>query len=151
MKKADKERFGRAGWKVGSAAELLGLTDAEAAVVEAKLRLGEAVRTLRREKRLSQAQLAELMGSSQARVAKIENRDPEVSLELQMKAVFAASPTARRDFDALVRKWSGPTTARGDSAERVRGAKRAKLGATAARRVSAKPKGATRKRPANYD
>jgi transcriptional regulator with XRE-family HTH domain len=106
MKKAHKERLERAGWKVGTASELLGLTEAEEALVEAKLRLGDVVRTLRQEKHLSQAELAKLMGSSQSRVAKVENRDPEVSLELQMKAVFAASPSARREFEGLIRKWS---------------------------------------------
>jgi len=45
------------------------------------------------------------MGSSQSRVAKVENRDPEVSLDLQMKAVFAASPGACREFEGLIRKW----------------------------------------------
>jgi transcriptional regulator with XRE-family HTH domain len=96
----------RAGWKVGTAAEFLGLTDAEEALVEAKLRLAGVVRTLRIRKHLSQAALAKLMGSSQPRVAKVENRDPEVSLELQMKAIFAASPDARRDFNGLIKKWS---------------------------------------------
>jgi DNA-binding XRE family transcriptional regulator len=106
MNKARKERLERAGWKVGTASELLGLTDAEAALVEAKLRLGDVVRTLRRRHRLSQAALAKLMGSSQSRVAKMENQDPEVSLDLQMKAIFAASPDARRDFQGLIRRWS---------------------------------------------
>jgi hypothetical protein len=48
----------------------------------------------------------QLMGSSQPRVAKLENRDPEVSLDLQMKAVFAASAEAHREFQGLVKKWS---------------------------------------------
>lgn len=77
---------------------------AEEALVEAKLRLGDAVRTLREKKHLSQAELAKLMGPSQSRVAKVENRDPEVSLDLQMKAIFAASPSARREFEGLIRK-----------------------------------------------
>lgn len=106
MKKVDKERFERAGWKVGTAAELLGMTAAEEALVETKLRLGDAVRALRAESRLSQGDLAKLMGSSQPRVAKLENRDPEVSLDLQMRAVFAASPKARREFQGLVEKWT---------------------------------------------
>jgi predicted XRE-type DNA-binding protein len=109
MNRAQRKRFERAGWKVGTAGELLGLTEAEEALVEAKLRLGEVVRTLRLRKHLSQAALAKLMGSSQPRVAKVENRDPEVSLDLQMKAIFAASPDARRDFHGLIKKWSrGP-------------------------------------------
>ena len=106
MKRAQKDRFEEGGWKIGTAGELLGLTEAEEALVETKLSLGDAVRTLREKKHLSQAELAKLMGSSQSRVAKVENRDPEVSLDLQMKAVFAASPSARREFEGLIRKWS---------------------------------------------
>ena len=39
-----------------TASELLGLTEAEEALVETKLRLGDAVRTLRKKKHLSQAE-----------------------------------------------------------------------------------------------
>lgn len=106
MNKAQKARMEKAGWKVGTAAEVLGLNQAEAALVEAKLSLGDVVRTVRQRMHLSQAGLAKLMGSSQSRVAKVENRDPEISLELQMKAIFAADPSARRDFQGLIKKWS---------------------------------------------
>ena len=105
MNRAQKERFERSGWKVGTPSELLGLTKAEEALVDAKLRLGAVVRTLRLRRHLSQAALAKLIGSSQPRVAKLENRDPEVSLDLQMKAIFAANPGARRDFQGLIKKW----------------------------------------------
>jgi len=56
--------------------------------------------------------LAKLIGSSQPRVAKLENRDPEVSLDLQMKAIFAANPGARRDFQGLIKKWGTERRAR---------------------------------------
>lgn len=121
MNRAQKERFERAGWKVGTASELLGLTEAEEALVEAKLRLGAAVRTLRLRSHLSQAALAKLMGSSQPRVAKLENRDPEVSLDLQIKAIFAANPGARRDFQGLIKKWG--TAQRARPAVRAAGAR----------------------------
>ena len=112
MNKAQKERFERAGWKIGTASELLGLTAAEDALVEAKLELGAVIRTLRLRSHLSQSALAKLIGSSQPRVAKLENRDPEVSLDLQMKAIFAASPGARRDFQGLIKKWGTERRAR---------------------------------------
>ncbi len=112
MNRAQKERFERAGWKVGTASELLGLTEAEEALLEAKLKLGPVVRTLRLQRHLSQAALAKLIGSSQPRVARLENRDPEVSLDLQMKAVFAASPGARREFQGLIKKWGTGQRAR---------------------------------------
>jgi DNA-binding XRE family transcriptional regulator len=106
MNREQKERLAQAGWKIGTASELLGLSKAEEALVDTKLRLGDAVRVLRQRKHLSQAGLAKLIGSSQSRVAKLENRDPEVSLDLQMKAIFAANPDARRDFQGLIKKWS---------------------------------------------
>jgi DNA-binding transcriptional regulator YiaG len=106
MNKTQKRRLEKAGWRVGTAEELLGLNEAEAALVEAKLSLGDVIRTVRRRRGLTQAALAKLMGSSQSRVAKVENRDPEVSLDLQLKAIFAAEPTARDDFQGLIRKWS---------------------------------------------
>ncbi len=112
MNRARKDRLERAGWKVGTASELLGLTEAEEALVEAKLKLGGVVRTLRQRRHLSQAGLAKLIGSSQPRVAKLENRDPEVSLDLQMKAIFAANPRARRDFQGLIKKWANERRAR---------------------------------------
>jgi DNA-binding transcriptional regulator YiaG len=106
MNKAQKARMEKAGWKVGTAADVLGLNQAEEALVEAKLSLGDVVRTVRQRMHLSQAGLAKLMGSSQSRVAKVENRDSEISLELQMKAIFAADPSTRRDFQGLIKKWS---------------------------------------------
>jgi DNA-binding XRE family transcriptional regulator len=123
MNKAQKARMQKAGWKVGTAADVLGLNQAEAALVEAKLSLGDVVRTVRQRMHLSQAGLAKLMGSSQSRVAKVENRDPEISLELQMKAIFAADPGARRDFHGLIKKWSaGRQTAKvAESTGGVRG------------------------------
>jgi DNA-binding transcriptional regulator YiaG len=107
MSKGHRERLERAGWKVGSTADFLELTEVEAALVEAKVTLGDAVRVLRRRGRLSQSDLARRMGSSQSRVAKVESHAPEVSLDLQLRAVFAAHPSARKDFQGLVRKWSG--------------------------------------------
>ena len=106
MNKTQKARFAKAGWKLGTAADFLGLSDAEAALVEAKFQLGDVVRAVRQRRHLSQAALAKLMGSSQSRVAKVENRDTEVSLDLQLRAIFAANPEASADFQRLIRKWS---------------------------------------------
>ncbi len=105
MNKARKKRFEKAGWRVGSADEFLGLSEVESALVDTKLALGDAVRVLRGRRHLSQQALAELMGSSQSRVAKLENSDPDASLDLHLRAVFAVNPSARKDFQGLVRKW----------------------------------------------
>lgn len=108
MTKTQRARLERAGWKVGTVGELLDLTAAEEALLEAKLRLGDVVRTLRERSHLSQAELAKRIGSSQPRVAKLENHDPEVSLDLQMKAIFASRPRAQAEFSALIGKWAAP-------------------------------------------
>ena len=55
------------GWVEGSAQELLGLTDAEAAYVETKVALTRAVRERRLALGLSQASMAKALGTSQSR------------------------------------------------------------------------------------
>jgi DNA-binding XRE family transcriptional regulator len=106
MNKVRREKFNRAGWRFGTVGELLDLTPAEEALIEAKVRLSKVVRSLRQRSRLSQAELAKRIGSNQTRIAKVENQDPEVSLDLQMKAIFAARPEAQQEFSALIRSWA---------------------------------------------
>lgn len=89
MNPEKKARLEKAGWKVGTPAELLGLSSAEAAYVELRLRLSDAVRGLRRKKKLSQTALAGRMGSSQSRVAKLEAADETVSLDLMVRSLLA--------------------------------------------------------------
>ena len=60
----------KSGWKVGSAQEFLQLSDEEAAYVESRLRLADALRKTRRKRRLSQSELAKRIKSSQSRVRK---------------------------------------------------------------------------------
>jgi hypothetical protein len=106
MNKTQKARLEKAGWTVGTPTDLLGLTPAEAALVEAKLELGDLIRAVRLRRGLSQVELARLMGSSQSRVAKLELRDSEATLDLQLRALFAADPRIGADFRGLLRKWA---------------------------------------------
>jgi ribosome-binding protein aMBF1 (putative translation factor) len=75
------------GWTGGTAQELLGLTDEEAAIVEMRVRLAARVREKRRAKRITQQQLAERIQSTQPRVAKLEQAD--ASIEMLMRALLA--------------------------------------------------------------
>ena len=93
MNKEEKARLESRGWKVGSAEEFLGLTPEEAAYVELRLKLSDAVRELRRRKRLTQTQLAEMLQSSQSRVAKAEAADETVSLDLLIRSLLALGAT----------------------------------------------------------
>ncbi len=95
MNSTKKTRLEAAGWKVGTAAEFLGLNKQEAAFVEMKLALARCLHTLRIRRKLSQSRVAELVGSSQSRVAKMESGDPSVSVDLLLRSVLAigGSPT----------------------------------------------------------
>ena len=84
-----KRRLQERGWKVGSAADFLELTPEEAAYIELKLALSESVRQRRHRQGLTQGQVAQKMGSSQSRVAKIEGADPTVSIDLLVRALLA--------------------------------------------------------------
>ncbi len=96
MKAATSKRLpAAAGWKVGSAKDFLKLSDEEAALVELKLSLAGALKQARQKRRLSQVDLAQRMGSSQSRVAKIEAGDPSVTIDLMVRAILATGATRR--------------------------------------------------------
>jgi len=89
MKQSNREKLEAQGWKVGGAQEFLGLSEQEVAYIEVKIALSNQLRERRRESGLTQEQLAEMTGSSQSRVAKMEAGDPSVSIDLLMKALIA--------------------------------------------------------------
>jgi len=93
MNSARLKKLRAAGWKVGNAGDFLKLSDEEAMLVELKLSLTTALKEARQKRRLSQTDLAQRIGSSQSRVAKIEAGDPSVSLDLIVRALFAAGAT----------------------------------------------------------
>ncbi|MGA7872604.1 MAG: helix-turn-helix domain-containing protein [Candidatus Binatus sp.] len=88
MQKRKRRRLEDAGWKVGSTTDFLGLSDEESALVEVKLGLAGAVRKQRNRRRMTQAQLGRLLGSSQSRVAKMEAADPSVSIDLMVRSLL---------------------------------------------------------------
>lgn len=88
MKPAKRKRLEAAGWKVGDTKQLLGLSDAEAALIEIKLRLADALRDIRGRHRLTQQQASKLLRSSQSRVAKMESGDATVSLDLLVRSLL---------------------------------------------------------------
>ena len=89
MDKQKKELLRKKGWKVGSTEEFLDLSEEELAYIELKISLSRLVRELRDKKQLTQQQTANLIGSSQSRVAKIEAGDPSVSVDLQIRSLLA--------------------------------------------------------------
>jgi DNA-binding XRE family transcriptional regulator len=101
MNKAKARRLRDAGWSVGDVKGFLGLTAAEAAIVEMKVSLATGLRRHRTARHLSQATLAERIGSSQSRVAKMEAGDPSASLELLIKSLLATG-TKKREIAQLI-------------------------------------------------
>jgi hypothetical protein len=93
MNSVKKKRLEKAGWKVGSAETFLGLTRAEAELVEMKLALGVLLKRHRARKRLTQEALAMKLGSSQSRIAKLESGFEGITLDLLFRALFAAGAT----------------------------------------------------------
>lgn len=101
MNSAKQNRLEAAGWKIGTGAEFLGLTKQEGAYVEMKLALARTLRALRVRRKLSQARVAQLVGSSQSRVAKMESGDPSVSVDLLLRSVLAIGASRRQVLRAL--------------------------------------------------
>jgi DNA-binding XRE family transcriptional regulator len=101
MEKAKREWLEGAGWKVGGAPEFLGLSEEEAAYVEMKLALSEALREQRTARGLTQTELAKRLGSSQSRVAKMEASDPTVSVDLLLRGLLAAGATRKEIAGAI--------------------------------------------------
>ncbi|MBS1826716.1 MAG: helix-turn-helix transcriptional regulator [Acidobacteria bacterium] len=95
MNNAKKARLQIAGWAVGDASEFLGLTPEETRFVEMRLALATGVREFREKRGLTQQALAEQLGSSQSRVAKMEAGDRSVTLDLMMRSLLAMGATAK--------------------------------------------------------
>jgi predicted XRE-type DNA-binding protein len=98
-----RRKLEAAGWKVGDAAEFLGLTPEEAEFVQLKLALAEGLREERETQNLTQAELAQRVGSSQSRVAKMEAADPSVSVDLLVRSLLKLG-ARRRDVARLVNR-----------------------------------------------
>jgi DNA-binding XRE family transcriptional regulator len=101
MKKSTEKKLKARGWRVGSAADFLGLSPEEAAFVEIKVSLATKLRKERQEKHLTQSALAALVASSQSRVAKMEAGDPSVSLDLLVKSLLAIGVSRQEVAAAL--------------------------------------------------
>lgn len=79
-----------AGWKVGDAADFLGMSDEERQLLNARVELALAIRRQREARQLSQKQLGARLKTSQPRIAKIERAAADVSMDQLVKAFTAA-------------------------------------------------------------
>ncbi len=90
MDTAERARMEARGYMiVDDPADWLGLDDVERQIVDFRVRLGREIRRRREQSKLTQAELAKAIGSSQSRVAKAEGTADGVGLDLLMRAFFA--------------------------------------------------------------
>ncbi len=102
--------LGKPRWVEGTVQELLGLEDWEAELIALRLELANAVRERRTRCSLTQAQLAARLGSTQPRVAKLEQA--EASLDATFRAMLALG-AKRSDLGRLVGRQLAATKPRG--------------------------------------
>ena len=96
MNVTKKKALEAKGWKIGTSKEFLNLSAEEAHYVELKLLLSKNLQNTRKQKNLTQYQLARLIRSSQSRIAKMEAGDPSVSLDLLIRSLFVLGTSRKR-------------------------------------------------------
>lgn len=101
MLEAKRKRLESAGWKIGSVDEFLKLTPEESAIAEIKFVLAKELYERRKKKRLSQAALAKLTGSTQPRLALAETAHYSISLDYMIRSLFAVGAT-RKDIATMM-------------------------------------------------
>ena len=84
------KKLKKLGGRVTTVRDFLGLSEEDMAVIEARITLAKAVKQRRLQAGMTQAELAKLIQSSQARVAKMEGGDPQASIESLIRALAAA-------------------------------------------------------------
>jgi len=100
MEQTKKERLESKGWTIGTVSDFLELTPEETILVEIKLALSKSLKE-RRQKQMTQSELASQMGSSQPRIANAENGDASVSIELLIRAMLATGATPQEIGQAI--------------------------------------------------
>ena len=95
MKNNKKKKLEANGWKIGSADDFLDLSKEESEFVYLKLVLSRYLKSKRLSKKYSQIDLAKYIKSSQSRVAKMENGDSSVTVDLLVHSLFALGTTRK--------------------------------------------------------
>ena len=108
MKNTKRDRLQQAGWRVGSAQDFVGLTDAEMALIEMRLALGRSLKERRLASGRTQQELASQVGSSQSRVAKMESADPAVSIDLFVRSLLKLGATRQELGRIIARRIVAP-------------------------------------------
>lgn len=101
MKESKRHKLEAAGWQIGSAADFLGLSREEESLIEMKRALASKLKSRRQQRKLTQVAVAEKIGSSQSRIAKMEVADKSVSLDLLVRSLLLLG-TTRQDIASAI-------------------------------------------------
>lgn len=88
MKKEKLEKLEAKGWRVSSVSEFLGLSPEEEKIIELRLALSDALKRKRVKLGHTQTDAADLLRTSQSRVAKMEAGHKSVSIDLLVRSLF---------------------------------------------------------------
>jgi transcriptional regulator with XRE-family HTH domain len=105
-----KDVHRKPGWAEGDTADFLGLSDEESLLIDLKITTAMAIRRLRAQRKITQAQLAALAGMDQSRVAKIENCSPRVTLDAMVMLLFVLGGTLADLTGPLMDELTATTT-----------------------------------------
>ena len=101
MDKAKRKKLEAAGWAVSSAHDFLDMDATETALVAIRVSLAESIRARRTAAGLTQAEVAKRAKTTQARVAKAENANPEVSLDLCLRILLTLGGNSKKIAKAI--------------------------------------------------
>lgn len=98
------------GWVEGSIADFLGLSAAEEQLIEIKHRLARGLKAAREASGLSQAELAQRLGTKQPNVARMEKGEGRVTIDTVIVAILEAGGS-RADIAQIIRDAEPPSFA----------------------------------------
>jgi DNA-binding XRE family transcriptional regulator len=102
VKQNKRYKLRKVGYRVTDTREFLGLSDGEMALIDLKISLIDKLKETRRQRGVTQEQLARRIGSSQSRVAMLEQGRPDVTLDLICRALFALGVSRKRIGKAIL-------------------------------------------------
>jgi ribosome-binding protein aMBF1 (putative translation factor) len=102
MEKQKRKKLKEKGFEVGSAGEFLELSPEEETYIDIRLDISELVKSRRSKMGWTQQELADAIGSSQSRIAKLEAGDPGISLDLMIKALLQLG-TSKKEIGELLK------------------------------------------------
>ena len=105
MNKAQREALEKAGFRIGTVQDFLGLEDWEAQIIELKYRARKTAKRLREVGKLTQQDVARKIKSSQSRIAKIEAGSEDVSLDLLARYLYVVGGSFAELDEAAPSHW----------------------------------------------